>query len=84
MLDAGKRWKCASDYRDGIRTEHTLERLDCRAAIAALREAHRTVKAGDWLQIVLPGVSESLNDRPCRYKVDAIGHSRPCRAPKPP
>lgn len=74
MIDAGRPWKCASDYWDGIHTEHTLEHLNYRAAISALREAHRTLKPGKWIRIVLPGVQEALEDKGCPFKAEALAH----------
>ncbi len=74
MLDAGRPWRCASNYWDGIHTEHTLEHLNYGAVIAALKEIHRTLKPGKWLRIVLPGVNEAKHDNACRYNAEALAH----------
>lgn len=74
MLDAGRPWRCDSNFWDGIHTEHTLEHLDYNAVICALKEAHRTLKFGKWIRIVVPGLSPVLSDRTHRYQAEAIAH----------
>ena len=55
-LDITRPWNCASDYWDGVFTEHVLEHVTYSQAIGALREALRTMKPGAWLRISVPDV----------------------------
>lgn len=55
-LDATQPWDCRDAYWEGIFTEHMLEHLTYTGAIAALKEAYRTLQPGAWLRICTPDV----------------------------
>lgn len=60
MLDAGKKWKCDSDYWDGIFSEHVLEHLTYKSAIKCLNECYRTLKKNGILRLSLPNINLSI------------------------
>ncbi len=60
MLDAGKNWKCDSNYWNGIFSEHVLEHLTYKAAIKCLNECYRTLKKDGILRLSLPNIDLSI------------------------
>lgn len=56
MLDIGKKWKCDSNFWDGIFSEHTLEHLTYEASITCFKECHRTLKTGGILRLSIPNI----------------------------
>jgi predicted SAM-dependent methyltransferase len=56
VLDATWRWNCPDDYWEGIFSEDVLEHLSYNEAVAALKEALRTLQPGRWIRIALPDV----------------------------
>jgi SAM-dependent methyltransferase len=62
MLDITRPWKCADNVWDGIFTQHCLEHLSYSGAMAALREAHRTLKPGGWMRVVVPDLAKFVRN----------------------
>lgn len=61
FLDAGERWRCADDYWEGIYTEHMLEHLSYREAVAVTREMLRTLQPGAWARIIVPDLARFVD-----------------------
>jgi predicted SAM-dependent methyltransferase len=62
MLDITRPWKCADNIWDGIFTQHCLEHLSYSGALTALREAHRTLKPGGWMRVVVPDLAKFVRN----------------------
>ncbi|MGH7087388.1 MAG: class I SAM-dependent methyltransferase [Stellaceae bacterium] len=61
VLDAAEPWRCADDHWDGIYTEHMLEHLSYREAVAVMREMLRTLRPGAWARIILPDLGRFID-----------------------
>lgn len=61
FLDAGSPWKCDDDHWEGIYTEHMLEHLSYREAVAVMREMLRTLQPGGWARIILPDLQRFVD-----------------------
>lgn len=61
VLDAAEPWRCPDDHWDGIYTEHMLEHLSYRDAVAVLREMLRTLRPGAWARIILPDLGRFID-----------------------
>jgi predicted SAM-dependent methyltransferase len=61
LVDFRRTLNCPDNYWEGIFTEHTLEHLHYSDCLKLFKELRRTMKAGAWMRICVPGLEQYLS-----------------------